>query len=177
MFVITSYSIHYTKLYDGGSRGMMGVAPRSIVYPVKAFDHNGSAYVSDIILGIDWCIRNHMHIINMSFGMKNKSQSLQNIISKAHAAGIVVVASSGNDKKTRKIDYPARYPNTISVGATGKDGRIASFSNHGPYIVITSYSIHYTKLYERGILQRSNKHHAEQHIYLRWRSLPSSPAC
>jgi len=121
---------------SGGSRGMMGVAPRSLVYPVKAFDHNGSAYVSDIILGIDWCIRNRMHIINMSFGMKNKSQSLQNIISKAHAAGIVVVASSGNDKKTRRVDYPARYPNTISVGATGKDGRIASFSNYGPYIDI-----------------------------------------
>ncbi|GGG16092.1 S8 family peptidase [Paenibacillus aceti] len=121
---------------SGGSRGMMGVAPRSIVYPVKAFDHNGSAYVSDIILGIDWCIRNRMHIINMSFGMKNKSQSLQNIISKAHAAGIIVVASSGNDKKSRNIDYPARYPNTISVGATGKDGRIASFSNYGPYIDI-----------------------------------------
>jgi subtilisin family serine protease len=115
---------------------MMGIAPRSLVYPVKAFDHNGSASVSDIILGIDWCIRNRMHIINMSFGMKNNSVSLQNIINKAHGAGIIVVASSGNDKKSRSIDYPARYSNTISVGATGKEGRIASFSNHGPHIDI-----------------------------------------
>lgn len=120
----------------GGSQGMMGVAPRSLIFPVKAFDHNGSAYVSDIILGIDWCVRNRMHIVNMSFGMKNHSQSLQNIIRKAHSAGIVVVASSGNDKRSRGADYPARYPQTISVGATGKDGKIASFSNHGPYIDI-----------------------------------------
>ncbi|WP_334075956.1 MULTISPECIES: S8 family peptidase [Paenibacillus] len=121
---------------SGGSRGMMGVAPRSLIYPVKAFDHNGSAYVSDIILGIDWCVQNRMHIINMSFGMKNKSMSLQNTIRRAYHAGIVVVASSGNDKKSRSADYPARYPHTISVGATGRDGRVAPFSNHGPCIDI-----------------------------------------
>ncbi|MEK4508125.1 peptidase S8 [Paenibacillus anaericanus] len=121
---------------SGGSQGIIGVAPRSLIYPVKAFDHNGSAYVSDIILGIDWCVRNHMHIVNMSFGMKNKSVSLQNIIRKAHEAGIIVVASSGNDKKSRSVDYPARYSQTISVGATGKNGRIAPFSNHGSYIDI-----------------------------------------
>lgn len=120
----------------GGSKGMMGVAPRSLIYPVKAFDLNGSAFVSDIILGIDWCVRNQMHIINMSFGMKSKSQSLHNIIRKAHGAGIVVVASSGNDRKSRSADYPARYSYTISVGATNKDGRIAAFSNHGNYIDI-----------------------------------------
>lgn len=120
----------------GGSQGMMGVAPRSLVFPVKAFDHNGSAYVSDIILGIDWCVRNRMHIVNMSFGMKSNSQALQNIIRKAYNAGIIVVASSGNDKKGRGADYPARYAQTISVGATNKDGKIASFSNYGPCIDI-----------------------------------------
>lgn len=121
---------------SGGSKGMMGVAPRSLIYPVKAFDHNGSAYVSDIILGIDWCVRNRMHIVNMSFGMKNKSQSLQNIIRKAYNAGIIVVASSGNDKRSRGVDYPARYAQTISVGATNKESRIASFSNRGSHIDI-----------------------------------------
>lgn len=120
----------------GGSKGMMGVAPRSLIYPVKAFDHNGSAYVSDIILGIDWCVQNRMDIINMSFGMRTKSQSLQNTIRRAYNAGIVVVASSGNDKRSRGVDYPARYPQTISVGATGRDGRVAPFSNHGPHIDI-----------------------------------------
>lgn len=121
---------------SGGHEGMMGVAPRSLVYPVKAFDHNGSAFVSDIILGIDWCVQNRMHIVNMSFGMKSKSLALQNMIRKANSAGIVVVASSGNDKRSRGADYPARYSSTISVGATGKDGRVASFSNHGPRIDI-----------------------------------------
>ena len=101
---------------------MIGVAPRSLIYPVKAFDHNGSAYVSDIVLGIDWCVRNRVDIINMSFGMKTRSKALLDVVNRAHQAGIVIVASSGNDGKRRSIDYPARYPQTISVGATDKIG-------------------------------------------------------
>ncbi|MRN57335.1 S8 family peptidase [Paenibacillus monticola] len=117
----------------GGTRGMMGVAPRALLYPVKAFDHSGSAYVSDIVLGIDWCVQNRIDIINMSFGMKTRSKALHDVVIKAYRAGIAIVASSGNDGK-RGGDYPARYPETIAVGAVDKRHRVASFSNRGPYI-------------------------------------------
>ncbi|MDP4099227.1 S8 family peptidase [Paenibacillus sp. P96] len=117
-------------------RGAVGVAPGAIICPVKAFDHNGSAYVSDIILAIDWCVRNRIDIINMSFGMKTRSKALLDVVNKAHTNGIVIVASSGNDSKRQSIDYPARYPQTISVGATDRFGRIASFSNRGPHVDI-----------------------------------------
>jgi len=116
--------------------GMMGVAPRAIIHPVKAFDHNGSAYVSDIILGIEWCVRNRMDIINMSFGMKTRSRALLAAVRNAWNAGIIVVASSGNDAKRKAIDYPARFPQTVSVGATTRMRRIAPFSNRGSLIDI-----------------------------------------
>lgn len=117
----------------GGGRGMMGVAPRAMLYPVKAFDHNGAAYVSDIVLAIDWCVQNKMDIINMSFGMKSRSKALHNVVVKAYQAGIPIVASSGNDGK-RGGDYPARYPEVIAVGAVDRNKRVAVFSNRGPYI-------------------------------------------
>ncbi|XEC94868.1 S8 family serine peptidase [Paenibacillus tarimensis] len=117
-------------------QGMIGVAPRAIIHPVKAFDHNGSAFVSDIILGIEWCIRNRIQIINMSFGMKSRSKSLLTAVSNAYQAGVVIVASSGNDGKRKTIDYPARYQQTISVGATTRMRRVAPFSNRGSYIDI-----------------------------------------
>jgi subtilisin len=115
-------------------QGMIGVAPRALISPVKAFDHNGSAFVSDIILGIEWCIRNRMNVINMSFGMKTRSKALLGAVINAHNAGIIIVASSGNDGKRRTVDYPARYPQTIAVGATNKLRRVAPFSNRGAYI-------------------------------------------
>lgn len=116
--------------------GIIGVAPRALIHPVKAFDTNGAAFVSDIIAGIDWCVRNKVHIINMSFGMKSRSKSLLKAVTNAYNAGITIVASSGNDAKRKSIDYPARYNQTIAVGATDANHQIASFSNRGSYVDI-----------------------------------------
>lgn len=115
---------------------IIGVAPLASLYAIKAFDKNGSAFVSDIILGIDWCVRNKLDMINMSFGMKNRSLSLRDAIRIAHDAGIIIVASSGNDGKVGEIDYPARFVHTIAVGATDKNKRIAHFSNRSKSINI-----------------------------------------
>lgn len=116
--------------------GMIGVAPRATVYPVKAFDNNGSAFVSDIVLGIEWCVNNGMNVINMSFGMKSRSKSLHTAVNNAYNSGVIIVASSGNDGKRKAVDYPARYPQTIAVGATNRLRRIAPFSNRGMHIDI-----------------------------------------
>lgn len=117
-------------------RGMIGVAPRATIHPVKAFDYNGTAYVSDIILGIDWCVRNRMDIVNMSFGMQNRSKSLLQAVENAYRNGVIVVASSGNDGRSNDIDYPARYGHTIAVGAINEQGRVASFTNRSGLIDI-----------------------------------------
>lgn len=92
--------------------------------------------MSDIINGIEWCVRNGMHIINMSFGMKSRSKSLLQAVTQAYQSGVTVVASSGNDAKRKSVDYPARYSQTISVGATDRLRRIAPFSNRGQFVDI-----------------------------------------
>lgn len=131
-------------------QGMIGVAPRAIISPIKAFDQNGSAYVSDIILGIEWCIRNQINVINMSFGMRTKSKALLGAVVNAYNAGIIIVASSGNDGKRRSVDYPARYPQTISVGATTKLRRVAPFSNRGTFIDVYAPGDKITSAWLRG---------------------------
>lgn len=110
-------------------RGIVGVAPQAIIHPVKAFDHQGSAFVSDIIGGIDWCVRNQIHIINMSFGMKTYSKALEIAVHHAFRSGVIIVASSGNEGKQKRIDYPARLNQVIAVGASTRRGKIAAFSN------------------------------------------------
>ncbi|MFE5322571.1 S8 family serine peptidase [Paenibacillus sp. NPDC056579] len=110
-------------------RGIIGVAPQAMIHPVKAFDHQGSAFVSDIISGIDWCVKNQFHIINMSFGMKTYSKALESAVRNAFDSGVIVVASSGNEGNKAGIDYPARLPQVIAVGATTRRGYIAPFSN------------------------------------------------
>ncbi|MGX4588056.1 S8 family peptidase [Paenibacillus chitinolyticus] len=119
-----------------GRIGITGVAPKAVIHPVKAFDMNGSAFVSDIVAGIDWCVRNGLDIINMSFGMKTYSRALEEAVINAYQSGTIVVASSGNDGKGAAIDYPARFPSVFSVGATTKVNKVAPFSNRGKRIDI-----------------------------------------
>lgn len=116
--------------------GILGVAPKARVHPVKAFDHNGSAYVSDIIAGIDWCVQQNLDIINMSFGMKTYSKSLEQAVLNAYNSGKIIVASSGNDGKKASIDYPAQLSHVISVGAITNTNKVASFSNRSNLIDI-----------------------------------------
>jgi subtilisin len=117
-------------------QGILGVAPQASIYAVKAFDRLGSAYVSDIIAGIEWCVENDMDIINMSFGMKTYSVALENTIRSAYKAGKVIVASCGNEGRKATIDYPAKFQQVVSVGAITRAGKIANFSNKGKRIDI-----------------------------------------
>lgn len=131
--------------------GMIGVAPRARIHPVKAFDYNGTAYVSDIILGIDWCVRNDIDVVNMSFGMKTRSRSLFAAVNGAYRSGVLIVASSGNDGRIGNIDYPARYANTIAVGATTRQGRVASFTNRSRLIDIYAPGERIVSAWPRGL--------------------------
>ncbi|GGG57083.1 S8 family peptidase [Paenibacillus radicis (ex Gao et al. 2016)] len=124
-----------------GVKGCQGVAPNVKLYAVKALDHAGAGYVSDIIDGIEWCIRNKMSIINMSFGLErgDSSEALHNAIRKAVRKGIIVVASAGNSgPNTFQLDEPAAFSETIAVAATTRENRIANFSNRGNGITIAA---------------------------------------
>lgn len=131
-------------------QGMIGVAPRAVIHPIKAFDHNGTAFVSDIILGIEWCVRNQMNVVNMSFGMKTRSKSLLNAVNYAYRSGVLIIASSGNDGRIGEIDYPARYNQTIAVGATNQQRRIASFTNRSGLVDIYAPGDHIVSAWLRG---------------------------
>lgn len=117
--------------------GVIGVAPRAHLYAVKAFNRKGSANLSDLLSAVNWCIEKKMQVVNMSFGMSKMSESLRQAIHTAHHRGIVMVAAAGNQGSGR-VDYPARYPETIGVTATEKGDQLASFSNVGSGVDIAA---------------------------------------
>ncbi|PWW05626.1 minor extracellular protease Epr [Paenibacillus cellulosilyticus] len=125
-----------------GKNGLQpGVAPKVSLYAIKALDHEGLGYISDIIEGINWCIRNKIQVINMSFGLLPGEQSaaLQEAIQKAYNNGIVCVASAGNSGTSNgRIDEPASFSETISVAASNRNDQIASYSSRGDGIDITA---------------------------------------
>ena len=80
----------------------------------------------------------HVRVINLSIVLDNSSQAVIDAIDYATAAGVLVVAASGNEGADT-IDFPASYvqppdgtaASGIAVGASDRAGGRASFSNGG----------------------------------------------
>jgi len=107
--------------------GVVGMVPNADLYAIKVLDSTGNGYISDIIEGIDWAVKNNMDILNMSFGTTTDSQSLHEAIIKASQAGIILLAAAGNNYGGA-CEYPAKYAEVISVGAIDRSGNITDFS-------------------------------------------------
>lgn len=73
-------------------------------------------------------------IISISLGgpVWHEAGRLADAIAAAQLAGVVIVASAGNDA-TCTPQYPAALPGVVSVGAIGPDGP-ADFTNYGPWV-------------------------------------------
>lgn len=106
-----------------------GIAPGANIAAIDVFNGT-SASSSDILEGINWAIANRSNYnivaINMSLGdgmsysspCSNKfSNPYRQPIINARNAGILAIASSGNDGYTTGIANPACTPEAVSVGA------------------------------------------------------------
>ncbi len=112
-------------------RGVIGVAATARLYGIKVLDAQGSGYVSNVIEGIQWCLDHGMQVINMSLSTPENVRSLELAVKAAYEAGILVVAAAGNRGKQKSVEYPAKYPWCIAVGAMTRQNKVASFSSRG----------------------------------------------
>lgn len=93
------------------------IAPESQIYSVKVMNSQNIASLSDVVMGIYWCIENDIDIINMSFGTNVKSEILQKAIRDASNAGILLIAAAGNNGNNGGVEYPAAFDEVMAVGA------------------------------------------------------------
>lgn len=131
--------------------GVIGTGPEVSLYAVKVLDNQGRGWASDLIDGLDWCIGYGMQVVNMCFGSEEDNESFHEAVLKAYDAGIILVASAGNNGEYGgAIEYPAKYPETIAVSAIGEDDHFASFSSYGPEIDLTAPGIDIKSTYKNG---------------------------
>lgn len=118
--------------------GPTGVAPEAKIVALKVVkgDNCEEADDSDILAAVDWAIAQQdafgIGAINLSFGASPTDglalgycddlyPQYVTAIDAANAAGIVFVASSGNEALTNAISSPGCLSNAISVGAVYPD--------------------------------------------------------
>ncbi len=115
--------------------GVIGVSPHVSIMGVKFLDAFGSGTLADAVLAIDYAIVMNARVLNNSWGGGGFTQSLSDVILRAHDKNILFVAAAGNDSQNNDVNphYPSNYdhPNVISVAATTNQDTIAQFSNFG----------------------------------------------
>ncbi|WP_026827372.1 S8 family peptidase [Exiguobacterium artemiae] len=125
--------------------GMTGISAKASIIPIKILDESGAGYTSDLVSGINHAVKKGAKVINLSLGGYASSKSVESALAYAKSKNVLVVAASGNEAK-KALSYPARSKYVLSVGATGRTDKRASFSNYGtgldlvaPGVSIPSY--------------------------------------
>lgn len=126
--------------------GIVGVAPSCKLICIKVLGDNGHGGYASIEEGIQKAMDAGAHIINMSLGASvPPPDSLHQKIKEAAQRGIIIVAAAGNDSGA--VNYPAKYPEIIAVGAIDERGNLADFSSHGPEISVVAPGVNIYSTY------------------------------
>ncbi len=119
--------------------GIAGVAWNCKVLPLKVTDYYGNLPLSAVASAFDYAIAHHVAVINMSFGTSDPSAAsiFQPLVNRAVTAGIVCVASAGNDGTDTPM-YPAACDSVLAVASTNASNLRSSWSNWGWYVDIAA---------------------------------------
>jgi subtilisin len=114
--------------------GVVGAAPEADLYAVKVLNSSLSGTWSGVIASLDWCIDNSIDVANFSLGgPAHPGLAVETAFNNAEAAGLVIVASAGNDGQgADTVGYPAKFGSVIAVGSTTSADQRSSFSSTGP---------------------------------------------
>lgn len=116
---------------ENNNLGMVGVAPKTKIRPVKVLDKKGNGSSQNIVKGIKWAIDQKVDMITMSLGSKHNDPQIYQLIKEAYNNNIIVFCAAGNSGEKEHIMYPARYKETIAIGAIDENLKRTSFTCSG----------------------------------------------
>jgi thermitase len=134
-------------------KGVAGVAFNSPLVMCKALSGPlGQGSTADVANCIRWAHDKGAKVISMSLG-GGASTTLQQAVQYAWAnggtGGSLLVAAAGNDGDST-LEYPAAYPEVVSVAATDNRDARASFSNANSDVEVAAPGVNVLSSYNRS---------------------------
>lgn len=141
-----SHGSHVAGTSVGGTKDhLTGMAPGAKFIATKVFTASGSGNTAAILKGLSWMLAPTKadgtgadptmapDIVSNSWGNSNgASLSYIDAWKAFEAAGIIPVVAAGNSGRPNTVGAPGSYPQSITVGATDINDKVASFSSRGP---------------------------------------------
>ena len=113
-------------------------APGARLLIVRVLDADGRGDLLNVISGIHWAIDHDAKVINMSLGMLNSSDAMQEALEEAEEHGVVCVCSAGNWGSNQPEDFPASSSHVLAVAALGAQDCAAPFTSFGIFVSISA---------------------------------------
>jgi subtilisin family serine protease len=112
-----------------------GLAKGVHIVPVRVLDAYGSGTTAGVIAGIDFVAQSASgpSVANMSLG-GSPDNALDQAVRGAIAKGVTFGVAAGNSAKNASTSSPARVKEAITVAASDKTDKQASFSNFGSLV-------------------------------------------
>jgi serine protease len=113
--------------------GLVGLAYRAKLMPVRVLDRNGRGRADDIAKGIRFAVAHGADVLNMSFnfGCGREVPEVEEALRRAYRHGVIAVASVGNLGSEACVAPPATAPHVIGVGGTTEGGCLGEYSLAG----------------------------------------------
>ncbi|WP_083647301.1 S8 family serine peptidase [Kitasatospora sp. CB01950] len=126
----------------GDNAGIMGLAPKAKILPVKIHVGDGinvpAGSEKEFGEAIRYAVDHNAKVINMSFGGGTKfDEGYQDAINYAIEKDVVLVASSGNTADL-KIPWPAAFPGVVVVTAVEESGDLWPNSSTGSEVTLAA---------------------------------------
>ena len=113
------------------AEGIIGVAPKSKIMPIKAILGNGVGAITNVGRAIRYAADNGADIINGSLGYDGSSSLMTDAVNYAQSKGCLIVAAAGNHDSNVSNFTPANISGVIAVAAVDQMGDKRSDSNWG----------------------------------------------
>ncbi|HXR30964.1 MAG TPA: S8 family serine peptidase [Solirubrobacterales bacterium] len=113
--------------------GLVGLAYRAKLMPVRVLDKQGRGEADDIARGIRFAVTHGAMVINMSFnfGCNRRVPGVDEALRQAYRRGVVAVASIGNLGSEACVSPPATSPHAVGVGGSTEGGCLGNYSLAG----------------------------------------------
>ncbi|MFE7137542.1 type VII secretion-associated serine protease mycosin [Streptomyces sp. NPDC057644] len=123
--------------------GFVGLAPEATIIPIRQNDEKNSGKDTTMATAIDHAIAKKADVINISQDTTKPltaDSPLGRAVARAVGAGIVVVASAGNDgiDGKQKDTYPAAFDGVLAVASSDRNNERAAFSQSGEFVGVAA---------------------------------------
>jgi subtilisin family serine protease len=116
---------------DGKRMGYLGVAPGCKLIAIRVFDGDGLISETRLANAIEYATE-VADVISCSWGGPKYPKVVTAINAMKDGRkgkGTIFVCSSGNEGKTRSVDFPAGHRRAIAVGACGPENEVTTYAN------------------------------------------------